>query len=245
MAHSILASDYDETLADAGRVQPQTLAAIARLKHSGRRFVLVTGRVIEDLERVFPELPICDYVVGENGAVLYCPADGTLRPLAEAPPPGFVDSLRERGVTPLDVGHVVVATRAPQQEAVLAAIAELGLELQIVFNKGGVMVLPAGCNKGSGLEAVLAELGAPAREVVAIGDAENDHSLLAAAGLPVAVANAVASLKQQAALVTEGPAGRGVCELIDRVLGDELDLLPEGWEPVPGDAERAAPGRRQ
>ncbi|MCC6381246.1 MAG: HAD family phosphatase [Dehalococcoidia bacterium] len=241
--HAIVASDYDETLADGGRVRPGTLAAVARLKASGRRFVLVTGRVIEDLERVFPELGVCDYVVGENGAVLYCPADGRLRPLATAPPPAFVASLRERKVTPLQVGHVVVATRAPQQATVLAAIADRGLELQIVFNKGGVMVLPAGCNKGTGLEAALAELGAPAREVVAVGDAENDHSLLAAAGLPVAVANAVDSLKQQAALVTAAPGGRGVCELIDRLLRDELEFLPEGWAPPSaGEAERGVTG---
>lgn len=243
MAHSILASDYDETLADGGRVRPRTLAAIARLKQSGRRFLLVTGRVIEDLERVFPELAVCDYVVGENGAVLYCPADGRLRPLTETPPPAFVSSLRERGVTPLEVGHVVVATRAPQQAAVLDTIAALGLELQIVFNKGGVMVLPPGCNKGSGLEAALAELGAPAREVVAVGDAENDHSLLAAAGLPVAVANAVESLKEQAAFVTEGRAGAGVAELIDRLLAGEQALIPERWTPLAGEAQQHAARR--
>ena len=36
---------------------------------------------------------------------------------------------------------------------VLEAIRDLGLELQVIFNKGSVMVLPAGVNKATGLTA--------------------------------------------------------------------------------------------
>jgi len=37
-----------------------------------------------------------------------------------------------------------VATWKPHQDAVLDCIRELGLDLQVIFNKGAVMVLPAG-----------------------------------------------------------------------------------------------------
>ena len=89
----------------------------------------------------------------------------------------------------------------------------------MIFNKGAVMVLPSGVNKATGLAAALAALGI-ADNVVAVGDAENDHALLAAVKLGVAVANAVPSLKEQAAFVTTGDHGRGVIELIEQLLGD-------------------------
>ena len=101
-------------------------------------------------------------------------------------------------------------------------IRELGLELQVIFNKGAVMVLPAGVNKASGLAAALEDLGLSPHNVVAIGDAENDHALLAMAECSAAVANALPMLKARADLVTAGDHGAGVVELIERLIEDDL-----------------------
>jgi haloacid dehalogenase-like hydrolase len=146
-----LAADYDGTLAHDGVVDPDTVAAIRRLKTSGRRLILVTGRELPDLQRAFPELAGCDLIVAENGALLYEPGTGHETVLAPAPPEAFVARLRERGVHPLSVGRSIVASWEPMQDVVLETIREFGLELQIVFNKGAVMVLPSGVNKASGL----------------------------------------------------------------------------------------------
>ena len=108
------------------------------------------------------------------------------------------------------------------QEIVLETIRELGLELQIIFNKGAVMVLPSGVNKASGLAAALAECGLSPHNVVGIGDAENDHAFLAMCGCSVAVANALDSVKAEADLVTRGARGDGVRELIERLLESDL-----------------------
>jgi hypothetical protein len=89
------------------------------------------------------------------------PATGRERALAPAPPAAFVRRLMELEVEPISVGHTIVATWLPHDKAVLGAIEELGLELQIIFNKGAVMVLPAGVNKASGLAAALEELDFP------------------------------------------------------------------------------------
>ncbi len=102
---------------------------------------------------------------------------------------------------------------------------ELGLEWQVIFNKGAVMLLPAGVNKQTGLQHALDELGLSMRNTVAIGDAENDHAMLAAAECGVAVANALDALKDRADLVLRGPRGAGVEELIDRMLADDLRSL--------------------
>ena len=48
----------------------------------------------------------------------------------------------------------------------------------LIFNKGRVMSLPQGVSKATGLRIVLASLRVSARNMVAIGDAENDHELL-------------------------------------------------------------------
>ena len=217
-----LATDYDGTLAQDGVVDPDVLAALRRLKDSGRRLILVTGRELPDLQRVFPELGCCDLIVAENGALLYEPGTGRETVLAPAPPEAFVARLRERGVHPLSVGRSIVASWEPMQDRVLETIRELGLELQIVFNKGAVMVLPSGVNKASGLAAALAECGLSPHNVVAIGDAENDHAFLAMCGCSVAVANALDSVKAEADLVTSGARGDGVRELIERLLENDL-----------------------
>ncbi len=85
------------------------------------------------------------------------------------------------------------------------------------------MILPSGINKASGLRAALEIFGLLSGEVIGVRDAKNDHAFLEVCGLPVAVANALPSLKDKAALVTRHSAGAGVTELIDSALRGELD----------------------
>ena len=222
MRYLALATDYDGTLAEQGTVRPATVAALERLQKSGRRLILVTGRELQDLKSVFDRLDVFDAVVAENGALLYQPQTREEAVLAEPPPPELAEKLREAGATPLGVGRVIVATREPYEIAALQAVHELGLEWQLIFNKGAVMLLPSGVNKHTGLLAALDLLGLSMRNTVAVGDAENDHAMLAASECGVAVANALPSLKEHADLVTRGARGYGVEELIERLLDDDL-----------------------
>jgi hypothetical protein len=228
MRYFALASDYDGTLATAGAVTPQTLRALQRFTASGRKVVLATGRQLEDLAQTFAHLEVFDRVVAENGAVLYTPSTKELRLLEEPPQPAFVDALRARGVTPLSVGHVIVATSEPWQTVVLETIRDLGLELHVEFNKGAVMVLPAGTTKRTGLATALEEMGLSPHNVVGVGDAENDHTFLSFCECAVSVANALPSLKERCDWVTPSPEGAGVTELVDRVVADDLEGLGPG-----------------
>ena len=90
MRYQALCCDYDGTLATAGRVLPETARALERLIASGRRLVLVTGRELDDLRRICPPLDLFEYVVAENGALLYHPATGAETLLAERPPESFL-----------------------------------------------------------------------------------------------------------------------------------------------------------
>src|SRR5215470_8882850 len=122
MRYHVLAADYDETLAHAGRIADTTWSALHRLCASGRKLVLVTGRELEDVLSLIREPELFARIIAENGALLYRPASQEIRTLAEPPPPRFVAELRARGVAPLVIGRVIVASREPYQDAVLHAI---------------------------------------------------------------------------------------------------------------------------
>lgn len=212
-----LATDFDGTLAHNGTVSETTLRALDRLKRAGFRLILVTGRETHELISIFPDIDRFDLAVMENGAVLFHPRTGATEALAAPPPSAFVARLHARGL-PLQLGKVIVATWEPHEKEVLAAIRDLGLELQVIFNKGAVMVLPSGVNKATGLRAALHQLGLEPAEVAGIGDAENDHAFLSVCGLSVAVANAIPAIKEEVHLVTHSGHGDGVVELIERLL---------------------------
>jgi hydroxymethylpyrimidine pyrophosphatase-like HAD family hydrolase len=222
MRYHLLATDYDGTLATDGRITPATHVALRALLASGRKLVLLTGRDLDELLAVHPDLEIFERVVAENGALLYRPSTKERRRLADPPPPAFMAALRRRGVTPLAAGEVIVATREPHEAAVLETIRDLGLELQVIFNKGAVMVLPAGVTKATGLKAALEELKISPHNVVGVGDAENDHSFLRLCERSAAVGGALPALRDTADLVLRGDAGAGVEELVTALIENDL-----------------------
>ncbi|MDX8437294.1 HAD family hydrolase [Mesorhizobium abyssinicae] len=220
-----LATDYDGTLAHDGIVTKKTLSALEQLKKTGRKLILVTGRELPDLKRVFPELALFDKVVAENGALVYTPASEEERTISPSPSADLVAGLKKRGVKPLSVGRSIVATWEPHQATVLDVIKKLGLELEIIFNKGAVMILPSGINKATGLAAALGDLRLSPRNTVGVGDAENDHAFLQACGCSVAVDNALPAVKNTADLVTRGARGKGVEELIGKLIKHDRGLV--------------------
>jgi len=225
MQYLALASDYDGTLATDGQVQGETLATLKRLRESGRKLILVTGRQLEDLCQVFPQFDWFDCVVAENGALLHFPASGEEQLLGDRPPEAFIQALQDRHVDSLSVGKVIVATWEPHGTTVLEAIRDLGLNLQVILNKGAVMVLPSGINKATGLSAAVKRLGLSAHNVVAVGDAENDLAFFDLCGFSVAVANALPMVKERADWVTQGSRGAGVTELIEALIACDLKGL--------------------
>ena len=225
MRYFCLVCDYDGTIAHDGRCAPSTVEALKRVRASGRKLILATGRQLPELQEIFPEHSMFDRIIAENGAILYRPEGQDCKALADPPPPVFVEELRRRGVNPLSVGQSIVATWHPHETTVLDVIRDLGLELQVIFNKDAVMVLPSGVNKATGLKAALKELHLSPHNAVGVGDAENDHVFLGMCECSVAVANALPALKERADLVTAGSHGAGVEELIEKLLSEDLASL--------------------
>lgn len=226
MRYLALATDYDGTLTKDGRLSPAAVYAIKRLRMSGRRVILVTGRRLDDLMSVCPNLELFDYVVAENGALIYTPRTREQKLLGKPPEKEFLERLKILDI-PFETGQVIVATTIPHHTTILQAIQELGLELLVIFNKSAVMVLPPGVNKATGLGYALQQLGLSFHEAIGIGDAENDHSFLDQCECSVAVANAVPKIRQQADFVTQAEAGQGVIELIEELIANDFSKIQD------------------
>jgi hydroxymethylpyrimidine pyrophosphatase-like HAD family hydrolase len=217
MKPKLLALDYDGTMAQAGVLHPSVQTAIVEARAHDIAAVIVTGRILDDLKRVAGDLRFLVGVVAENGAVLAFPASGCVKRLGAAPPPTFLSELERRGVEARQ-GDVIVEADSERAPDILAVIRDLELPLTLTFNRDRVMVLPPTIDKASGLRALLRILGHAEQDAVGIGDAENDHALLAACGVGVAVAWGDDALKAQADEILDGDGPAAVASFIRRLI---------------------------
>ena len=234
-----VALDFDGTLAD-GQVAPATLAALTEARARGVRVILVTGRIMSELRAVFPEVDEhVDAVVAENGALLV--THGGVRLLAAPVGRAVSAALTGRGVAHRS-GQVLIAGAAADEPAALEVVRELGLDCQLIRNRGELMILPAGVTKGTGLLEALGELGLSPHNAIGVGDAENDHSLLDACEVGVAVANAVDALRAHADMTLALPDGQGVADLLlGPLLAGRVHLYPRRWQVTLGTDDDGEP----
>ena len=210
-----IAVDYDGTLTHDGRLSRRVLDAIGRVRCRGIRVLLVTGRRIAHLT-ADTELAMFDAVVAENGAVLEFPSTGRHLRLGHVSSQPFADELLRRGV-PCVRGECVIEADASAAGAVLDAVRELEQPYILSFNRGRVMVLPPGVAKSTGLRHALFELGTSIHNTIGIGDAENDHDLLEACELGVAVGWGSPALRAIADEIIEGPGPDAVADYLERI----------------------------
>jgi hydroxymethylpyrimidine pyrophosphatase-like HAD family hydrolase len=224
MKFGVLALDYDGTIARDGILDSEVRSAIAEVRSYGIAVVIVTGRILAELEQVAGDLHFVDAVVGENGAVMWF-ANGHSRQLAYSTSTQFLQELARRGLE-FKAGQCVVELDAATAPQVLAIIRELELPLVLLFNRGRLMVLPQAISKGAGLREALATLRLSVHNAIGIGDAENDHDLLAACELGVAVSWGSRLLQDAADEVLQGDGPTAVAGYI-RQAATNLRLPPE------------------
>jgi hydroxymethylpyrimidine pyrophosphatase-like HAD family hydrolase len=224
MRFSVLALDYDGTIARDGALDPDVRMAITEARACGIVVVLVTGRVLSDLLRVAGDLQFADAIVAENGAVLAFP-NGHSRMLGQPLPPGFLKELRQRGID-FTTGQCILEADASLDQRILEVIRYLELPLVLLFNRGRLMVLPQAISKATGLREALRTLRLSAHNAIAIGDGENDHDLLAACELGVAVGWGSQALQNVADEVVSGIGPSSVAAYI-REAAKKMRLPPD------------------
>lgn len=213
MKFSVLAVDYDGTIAESDTLDRDVRAAIGELREQGIVVMLATGRILEDLQRVAGDLHFVDAVVAENGAVVMFPDTGYSTVNGDPPRAALIEALRQESI-PFDAGRVVVETAADDAPRVLAIVRRLELPLVLAFNRGRLMVLPQTVSKATGVRQALTIMRLSPHNAVAIGDAENDHELLRVCEVGVAVAWGSATLKATADYVLPGDGPAAVAPYI-------------------------------
>jgi hydroxymethylpyrimidine pyrophosphatase-like HAD family hydrolase len=237
MRYKALVSDYDLTLVSRDHLDAATIIALRRLKASGRRLVLDTGRTLPwaygDHGITRREVALLfDRVVGENGAVMWDPRTDKVTMLGNPPSPEFIKRLSDAGCNDVTIGwasvHVPVAHRATAARIVR----ELGLSLHAIAGTDHDVYVDAGVDKASGMRIALAELGLQPSDAVTIGDGDNDVAMLdrrhSGAGLGIAMDNGTPRAKAAADLVTSGGPGEGVRRVIDAMIGHDLQRGLDG-----------------
>jgi hydroxymethylpyrimidine pyrophosphatase-like HAD family hydrolase len=212
MKFGVLALDYDGTVAREGILDPEVRIAIKEARARGIVVILVTGRILSDLKRVAGNLDFVDAVVAENGAVHSFP-NGQIRLVGHRPPQAFLDELRRRGIQ-FQVGECIVETDAASAPQILEMIRKLELQFVLLFNRSRLMVLPPAISKSTGLQEVLNVLRLSAHNTIGIGDAENDHDLLSACEIAVAVSWGSPALQKDADEIVRGDGPRAVAQYI-------------------------------
>jgi len=225
MKMRVLALDYDGTIAHNGALDSDVRSAIQEARRRGIVVLIVTGRRVDDLQRVLGDLRIVNVVVAENGAVILFPSSGRIVRLGQPPPAAFVMELERRQID-VGVGECVIEADASLAPPILAVIRSLQLPWMIAFNRGRLMVLPQSINKATGLRAALRMLRLSAHNALAIGDAENDHELLASCEVGAAVAWGSLPLQESADVVIPGEGPQAVAPFVREVVAQEQ--LPMG-----------------
>ena len=225
MRFSVLACDYDGTIAIDGVIGAAAVAALRRVRESGRRLVLVTGRTRAQLDPLAPGISLFSLLVLENGALVVDPETGEESLVGPPLPARLVSAVRGAGVGPLVCGRSICATRVEWRDTLRRVAGGLGLAYDTVLNRQTVMLLPAGVDKGSGLREALRRLGEDTASCVAAGDAENDVPLLEAAGCGIAVGDATVELRAVARVVLPLGGTQGVEMLAGRLIADDLASL--------------------
>ena len=222
MKLSVVALDYDGTIAQHDVLNRDVRKAIAELRIRGIVVVLVTGRILDELRRVAGDLRFVDAVVAENGGVIEFPDSGYLTVIGQPPPQTLIEALRRERI-PFAAGRSIIDADANEASRILGLIRRLELPVVPVFNRGRVMLLSQGISKATGLQQALTILRLSPHNAIGIGDAENDHELLRTCEVGVAVAWGSETLKAAADYVLPGEDPSAVARYL-RPLGQQARI---------------------
>jgi hydroxymethylpyrimidine pyrophosphatase-like HAD family hydrolase len=204
--------DYDGTLTNSpATIEETTLSGLLEVKEKRNSIMgIVSGRQLEFLLSIKRQSEIFDFLIAENGAIIYYNSSQTKRVF------GVNWSLKVHPIfqnldIPIGFGEVVISTKSIFRQRVEDVLATNHLTANIELNRDSLMVLPPDVDKGSALRKVVDFYGG--RNSVfttTFGDGENDIKMFAVANKSVAVMNAVSALKERADIVTKEAGGNGV-----------------------------------
>lgn len=127
---------------------------------------------------------------------------------------------RDLSQPPVKALLVDYQNRTPLEDMARWLSSELAGRLDCFFSSRYFLeVVPMGVNKGSAVQALCRQLGIDVQNAVAAGDESNDVSMIRAAGVGVAMANAIPAAKEAADYITRNDNNHdGIAEVIHKFL---------------------------
>lgn len=224
-----IAVDIDGTITDHTRkVCISAIESIRKAEDAGIPVIIVTGNILCFTRAVSVFLGTTGGLVSENGGVIL--SQGQMKVLGDIKKAekayGY---LKTRPQTRDKVERVPFSDMRVSEIALFRTISEniiknvlKGHDVEVYDTKFALHLTDPLVNKGTSLELVSAEMGIKPKNIMAVGDSENDIEFLKVVGHKVAVANADPELKAVADYVTINRFGDGVSEAINRFVLDDL-----------------------
>lgn len=224
-----IALDIDGTITDNTRkVCISAIEAIRKAEDAGIPVIIVTGNILCFTRAVSVFLGTSGGMVSENGGVIL--SQGQMKVLGDIKKAEMAYSyLKTHPQTRNKVERVQFSDMRVSEIALFRTISEdiiknvlKDYDVEIYDTKFALHLTDPMVNKGTSLELVSTEMGIKPKNIMAMGDSENDIEFLKVAGHKVAVANADPELKAVADYVTIKRFGDGVSEAINRFILDKI-----------------------
>ena len=250
----LVAIDLDGTLLDPNRqITAEVKTAVKKAKAAGVKIVITTGRPLPGVVDILKALELTDqsdYVITYNGGLVqratgeefiketlssedWLDLDAAARkiglPIHAITREGIYTPNHDVGRYTVQEAQMVKMMMVDEPAALDDGIAYLPFEFFERYNvvKSTPFYLEfmnKKASKGSAVQHLAEKLSFDLDEVMAIGDEENDRSMLEVAGCPVVMENGKSELKKIAKYVTKSNAKSGVAYAVNEwVLKDYQD----------------------
>jgi hypothetical protein len=223
----VIVSDFDRTLTeDSSELYGPLLGVLSSLRrYENVKFLVASGRKLDFLLKGFDLHNSPNAIVAENGGVIYSPDIESIHILGEQDA-RIREQLKNSSI-PFDAGQVVISIRKEFEIDVIKLVKGMNPSVRIEHNRDSIMILPSNVDKAHGVNEALRLMRLQPRELICIGDAENDYSLFDIGTVSVATYDAVPELKGRADIVCSEKGAVGVT----RFLSDLLESIHKNDEP--------------
>ena len=246
----LIALDLDNTLlTNDKQITDNTRYWLNKAREQGITITFSTGRGIQTIKHLWEQLELDSPMILVNGAEIWkspgellerhvLPADGIreLVKFAESHNARFWGYSMESLTQSKDwseekyqenwLKYRIRYDHIPTIDRLRDEVRSWGLYEVTQSHVVNMEISPLGINKGYGVKRVCDYLGITLDEVMAVGDSHNDLTMLEAAGLGVAMENALPAVKAIADFHTSSNEEEGVAKAIQRfVFGEKLEVV--------------------
>ncbi len=216
-----LAVDVDGTITDKSRRGCiSAIETIYKVENIGIPVIIATGNILCFTKALSTFLATSGGLVAENGGVIESRGSREVLGNFEKCQNAYEHLKSELPVEKVQNSKLRISEIAITRKFSVGSVKEIlkGFDVEVYDSKFAIHITDPSVNKGYSVIKVAANIGVKPKEVLAVGDSENDMELLSAVGVKVAVSNANPELKEIADYVTSKSHGDGVKEAAERYI---------------------------